>query len=109
MSRTAIGNVLSGRSKTSKGFYIIETSKYNSPDFNIKEFFQKINDNTSTKKLIYRFSLDGTLIENGFKYEFKKKYKLDPNSILKAINNKTIFRESYWSTNTTININEFEC
>lgn len=108
MSRTAIGNVLSGRSKTSNNFYIIETSKYNSPDFNIKEFFQTINNNTRSRKLIYRYDLNGNFIENGFKCDFKKKYHLDPNSILKAINNKTIFRKSYWSTSTTIDINEFE-
>lgn len=108
IARTAVGNVLSGRSKTAKGFYIIETEKYNSPEFNIQEFFQKINDSTSRRKLIYRFDLNGNFLENGFKSDFHKKYNFDNNAILKAINNKKIYKNSYWSTNVTININEFE-
>lgn len=108
IAKTAIGNVLQGRSKTAKGFYIIETSKYNSPEFNIQEFFQNINDSTSRRKLIYRFDLSGKFLENGIKSDFHKKYNFDTNAILRAINNKTIYKESYWSTNVTININEFK-
>ena len=109
MSRTAIGNVLSGRAKTSKEFYILETSKYNSNDFNLQEFLQKINDSISRRKNIYRYDLQGNLIEVlSSKQEFHNKYGYDSGAILRAINNKTIYKDSYWSINVNIDVNEFE-
>lgn len=44
----------------------------------------------------------------GSKQEFHNKYNFDPGAILRAIKNKTIYKDSYWSTDTSININEFE-
>lgn len=109
IARTAVGNVLAGRSKTAKGFYIIETTKFNSPDFNVQEFFQKINDSINRRKLVYRYDLNGNFLDNGSKTDFHNKYHSNPNAILKAIRDKTIYQNSYWSNNNTININEFKC
>lgn len=109
IAKTAIGNVLSGRSKTTKGFYVIETNKYNSEDFNIKEFLQKINESISKRKNVYRYNFQGELIEVlGSKQEFHNKYNFDSGAILRAIKNKTIYKDSYWSTDTSINVDEFE-
>lgn len=35
-------------------------------------------------------------------------YKFDKGAISRAINNKTIYKDNYWSNNITININEYE-
>lgn len=66
LSRTSIGNVLSGRSKTCGGYYIILQDTYKSPDFNVKEFIDNINNSKRKQKTIYQFNLSGELI-NSFK------------------------------------------
>lgn len=108
LSKTSIGNVLSGRSKTTKNFYIVETSKFDQPNFSIQEFIQNINNSISKRKVVYRYDLNGNLIElMNSKQEYHNKYNYDSGAILRAINNKSIYKDSYWSTNNTIDINEY--
>lgn len=109
LSRTSLGNVLSGRSKSTGGYYVVLTETYNSPNFNISQFLQQINDSKKVKKSVYRYSLEGNLIEvqNSIQ-EYYKLYKFDKGAVSRAINNKTIYKDSYWSYNTTININDYE-
>lgn len=109
LSRTAIGNVLSERSKSTGGFYIVLTTVYNSPEFNVLKFIQQLNNSKKVRKTVYRYNLEGLLIEtqNSIQ-EYCKLYKFDKGAISRAINNKTIYKDNYWSNNITININEYE-
>lgn len=109
LSKTSIGNVLSGRSKSTGGYYVILTSEFTSPEFDISNFLQKLNDSKKVKKSVYRYNLDGSLIEvQSSKQEYSNLYKFDRGAISRAINNKSIYKDNYWSNDSTINIEEFE-
>lgn len=109
IAKTAVGNVLSGRSKTAKGYYIIETEKFNSPDFNSKNFIQSLNDNTSREKIIYKYDLDGNLLEAlSSLQEYHRKYKYDTGALRRAIKDKHAYKDMYWSTTNTINLSEYK-
>lgn len=110
LSKTSIGNVLAGRSKSTGGYYIILTEDFNSPEFNISNFIQQLNDSKKTRKSVYRYDLEGNLIETQTSIqEYCKLYKFDKGAISRAINNRTIYKDNYWSNNNTIDIKEFEC
>lgn len=109
LSKTAIGNVLSGRSKTTKGYYILLYEIFSQADFNTKNYIQEINDSKSSVKLVYRFSLKGDLLDcyNSLS-EASRQLNFDKDGISRAIKKKTIYKENYWSNNYIINITEFE-
>lgn len=109
LSKTAIGNVLSKRSKSTGGYYIVLTKTFNSPSFDISQFIQQLNNSKKIKKSVYRYDLNGNLIEvqNSIQ-EYCKLYNFTKGAISKAINNKSIYKDNYWSHNNTINIKEFE-
>lgn len=107
--RTAVGNVLNGRSKTSKGYYIVTYKEYTSPEFNIQKHIQNKTNSAKSNKLVYRYNLNGTLLECfDSQQEIYNKYKFDDGCIRRAIKNKTIYKESYWTNTNTINIDDFE-
>ena len=109
IAKTAVGNVLSGRSKTTKGFYIVETEKFNNIDFNVKNFIQSLNDKTSRKKIIYKYDLNGNLLEALPSIaEYYKKYKYDREAIERAIKNKRPYKDMYWSTTNTLDLSEYK-
>lgn len=107
--RTSVGNVLSGRSKTSKGYYIVTYEEYTSPNFDIQKFIQSKTNSTKNNKLVYRYNLNGILLECfNSQQEVHNKYGFDPGCLRNAIKNKTIYKKSYWSNTNNININDFE-
>lgn len=109
LSRTAISNVLKGRSKTTGGYYIVYFDDYNSSNFDIQKFIQEKTDSTKTNKLVYRYDLNGVFLECfNSQQEVHDKYGFDCGSVRRAIKNKTIFKESYWTNTNTINIIDFE-
>lgn len=106
LSRTSIGNVLHGRSKTCGGYYIIDANNYND-SFNI---FEHINSkNTSVKfKTIYQFDLNGNFITfYKSKNELCHKFNYGENCLSNAIKNKTEYKESYWAFTRDINVKEY--
>lgn len=105
---SAVGNVLSGRSKTSKGYFIIEYDKYIQPDFDIKKHIQDKINSTKKYKLVYQYDLSGNLI-TCFKSRLNaQKEGFDPGAIYRAIKNKTPYKNSYWTNTTTIDISKFK-
>ena len=109
LNKTSIGNVLSGRSKTCNGYYIVTFDQYKSKDFSILEYIQSLTDKTVKRKLVYQYSLEGSLIKiyNGVS-EASNDLKCDRGGITRALKNKKIFRNCYWAHTNTINIQEFE-
>lgn len=109
LSKTAISNVLKGRSKTTGGYYIVYFDDYNASNFDIQKFIQEKTDSTKIKKLIYRYDLDGVFLECfNSQCEIHSKYGFDRGAIRRAIKNKTIYKNSYWTNTNTINIQEFQ-
>lgn len=109
IKRTAINNTLNKRSKTSKGFYIFYTSDVENPNFNIHDEIAKKNDNAKSMKQVHQFDLSGNLIETfTHQQEIVRKYGYDKGCIHRAIKNKKIYKNSYWSNEKTINIDEYE-
>lgn len=102
IGKSAINNVLSGRSKSSKGFLWVYKSEY---DPNKNYSYNKIDKGTK----VYQFDIDGKLLNV---YPSKKYFeKLDGwsfNGLQSAIRHKTVYHDSYWSTEDHINIDEFE-
>lgn len=109
LSNTAIGNVLNGRSKTTKGYYVLLYDTFIQENFDAKTYIQEINNTKSSVKLVYRFTLEGNLMDC---YESltgtARQLSFDKDAISRAIKKKTIYKESYWSNNYTIDITEFE-
>ena len=107
--KTAVGNVLSGRSKTSKGYYIVTYENYTSSNFDIQKFIQEKTDLTKVNKLVYRYNLSGILLECfNSQQEIYNKYGFDDGCVRRAIKNKSIYKDSYWTNTNTINIIDFE-
>ena len=106
--KTAIGNVLSGRSKTTKGYYVVDYNNYNTSDFDIKKYIQNQTDSTKKYKLIYQYDLNGNLLNCFNSQTEAKKSGFDDGAVRRAIKNKTIYKNSYWTNTNTIKINEFE-
>lgn len=108
-NKTAIGNVLKRRANTCNGYYIVTFEEYNSPDFSIKEHIQSLTDRTIKHKLLYQYDLEGNLIKLwNSQSEVKKELGYDVGGINRAIKNKKIFKNSYWTNTNTIDISEFE-
>lgn len=102
-SRTAIVNVLKGRSKSSVGFLWVYASEYNKNTF--------YSYNPSSRRIpIYRFDLSGYLIKSYKSYrDFEAIENIsNDNSVRSAIKNKTIYLNSYWSLSQSINIDDYE-
>lgn len=102
---TAIGNVLSGRSRQCKGYYILKYNDY----IKIKDIKSYILNNhfSYIKNAIYCFDLKGNLIKkytcseaNNEGYNFK--------TLLKHSKNKTAYNNYYWSLSSIINIQEYK-
>lgn len=109
LNRTSIGNVLHGRSKTCGGYYIITYEKFKNPEFNIKDFINESNNSRNKHKAIYQFDLNGNLLQYfKSKREAKLIKNLDQGAIFRAIKNKTVYKDSYWSYSPIINISEFK-
>lgn len=109
LSKTAISNVLKGRSNTTSGYYIVYYDDYISPNFNIQKFIQEKIDSNKINKLVYRYNLEGIFLECfNSQQEAHDKYGFDRGAIKRAIKNKTIYKSSYWTNTNTINITEFQ-
>lgn len=107
LSKTAIGNVLSKRSKTTGGYYIILTKELEDPSFDIKSYIKSLNN--SVIKIVYKYDLNGNLLEALPSItEYSIKYKYNRNAISKAIKNKIPYKDMYWSYDDAINISEFK-
>ena len=106
LNRTSIGNVLSGRSKTCGGFYIVETSLIDS-DFNIKQYINNLESTCSKRKAVYQFTLDGDLVQKFEGVTKAGEVYGNRNAIKKCIDNKEMYKGYYWSYSNNIDINEF--
>lgn len=109
LNRTSIGNVLHGRSKTCGGYYIVSYKQFNDPNFDIKSFINNSNNSRKKQKVIYQFDLQGNLLQCfKSKREANLTNNLDQGALYRSIKNKTIYKNSYWSYDSSININEFK-
>lgn len=108
LSKTAVGNVLSGRSKTTKNYYITTYENYTSPNFNILNFIQEKTNANKHSKLVYQYNLNGIMLNCFTTQTEAKKSGFDDGAIRRAIKNKTIYKNSYWTNTNTINIEDFE-
>lgn len=107
LSRTSIGNVLSGRSKTCGGYYIVTHETYIQEGFNIKEFINNLN--SSGLKKVYQFDLNGTrLAVYDSISKIVSELGYDKGAISRAIKNKKIYKDCYWSNSIDIDIAMFE-
>lgn len=101
-SMSSINNNLRGRSKSAGGYIWIYKKDYN-PDV---EYLYK------TKKLgeyLYEFDLNGNLLKVwDTSYDYYKKEGGSSHSITNAIENKTIYRDHYWSKTEKIDISKYE-
>lgn len=107
LSRTSIGNVLSNRSKTCGGYYIVTFETFSQEGFDIKKFINQLNSGRISK--VYQFDLSGIRI-GAFDSISKavNALRYDKNSISRAIKNKSIYKDCYWSNTIDINISEFK-
>lgn len=104
-SKSAINNVLKGRSKTSAGYYWVYKLDWDSG-------LNKINKESGLEKLkhpLYRFDFDGNFI---CRYESEKAFQRienikDASSAKNACENKTFYLNSFWSRTESINIEEY--
>lgn len=96
-SKSAINNVLKGRSETCKGYIWVTKENYESNNYSIKI--------TPRKNCIgfNQFDLQGNLMKH---YTSKKELlgKSNSSALDKALKNQTIYRNSYWSFKDNINI-----
>lgn len=104
LSKTAVGNVLSGRSKTAGGYFITTKEIYESPDFNPVEFVRSKNSESKVGKFIYEFDLDGTLLNV---YKGFAQIGYDYNCITRALKNKWNYKNHFWSRSPDFNIKDF--
>lgn len=107
LSRTSIGNVLSGRSKTCGGYYIITYETYNKEEFDAKEYINSLN--SSRIKKVYQFDLNGNRL--GVYDSISKiisEFGYDKGAISRAIKNKKIYKNCYWSNSIDIDTTIFE-
>lgn len=101
-SKSAIGNVLSGRSKSSAGYLWVYADEYDET----KDYCYSPK---SRAMKVYEFDLDGTFIK-----EWPRKNIFDEiegysiNGLQFALANKTIYHGHYFSTEQSINIDEYE-
>ena len=102
IGKSAINNVLSGRSKSSKGFSWVYKSEYD-PKKNYS--YNKIHKGTK----VYQFDINGKLLNiYPSKKYFEKLEGWSFNGIQSAIKHKTVYHDCYWSTEDHIDINDFE-
>lgn len=96
-SKSAINNVLQGRSKTCAGYIWVTKENYLNNNYSLDIF------NKHKKISFYQFNLEGDLLK-----EFNSKKELlgksNSSALDKALSNQTIYRNSYWSYNNKINI-----
>lgn len=104
ISKSAIGNVLQGRSRTAKGYYLVTAEIYDSSNFNAVEFVKSKNCESKVGKFIYQFDLNGNLINT---YPTLTKVPYDRSVIARAIERKWNYRNSFWAKSDSINIEEF--
>lgn len=101
-SKSAIGNVLAGRSKSSGGYLWIFKEDYNPQN--------EYSYNPKTNGIgVYQFDINGILIKtypNKRFFDSVKGWSL--NGLNAAIRNKTVYHDSYWSETDTINLDEYE-
>lgn len=101
-NKSAINNVLKGRSKSSGGFLWVYKKDYDSS-------LQYSYDQTKSGTPVYQFDIDGILInEYPSKVYFEKLEGWSYNGINSAIKNKTVYHDSYWSESKDINLDEYE-
>lgn len=104
VSRTAIGNVLAGRSKTANNYYIVTEELLKSPGFDPIEYVDNCNREAKIK-LVFEFNLDGTLKNI---YKSKSSVGIDKGTLNRAITNKWSLHNSFWALSRTINIKEYK-
>lgn len=100
--RSAIGNALNGRSKSSKGFMWVYKDEYDSN--------KKYTYNPKSKAIpVYEFDLDGILLNKYPSLDYFDTLKgWSMNGVKTAIKDKRIYHDKYWSTDTSIEISEYE-
>lgn len=103
ISKTAIGNVLSGRSRTANGYYIVTNDTLKSPGFDPIKYVDNCNKESKIK-LVFEFNLDGTLKNI---YKSKSSVGIDKGTLNRAIVNKWSFSNSFWALSRSINIKEY--
>ena len=108
LSKTAIGNVLSGRAKTTGGYYVVDYNTYISSEFNIDTYIQSRNNQVKKGKTIYQYNLEGILLKTFKNQSDATNYGFDDGAIRRAIKNKTIYKDSYWSYFNTIELKDFK-
>lgn len=101
-SKSAISNVLRGRSKSCAGYLWVYEKDYN-PDTTYKYLVKHVGI------YVYQFDINGILIKE---YPNKRYFDTLPgysfNGVQNAIRTKSVYHDSYWSTTKTINIDDFE-
>ena len=110
-SRSAIGNALSRTNDTilSAGYYWVYKTEYDNGTFKLKEIDPYAH---ITSPMVYRFDLNGSLI--GFYHGVSNAVlalgvtSLNTQSLNLAIKQKTVYHKSYWSWESSINIEEFK-
>lgn len=101
-SKSAISNVLKGRSKSSAGFLWVYKENY---DFKAQYSYNIVEKGTK----IYQFDINGILIN-----EYPSKHFIDKlegwsrNGLNSAIRNKTLYHDTYWSESKDIDLDEYE-
>lgn len=106
LSRTSIGNVLHGRSKTCEVIILLMLMIIMTLLISLSILILK---NTSVKfKTIYQFDLNGNFITfYKSKNELCHKFNYGENCLSNAIKNKTEYKESYWAFTRDINVKEY--
>lgn len=98
-SKSAIGNVLAGRSKSAANHLWVLEKDY---DPNKKYSY---NPCEPDKIKVYQFDLDGNLIKE---WESMRDTKISFSTLKKAIDNKLLYKETYLATTSKINISQYE-
>lgn len=109
-SKSAIGNALKFRSPMCGGYYWAYKKDIDSGEFKLKE--KNMYSYVKTP-IVYQFDLNGNLLNKyiGVCDAAKNGCKLKSNNatcLNKAINEKIIYRNYYWSFSQKININEYK-
>lgn len=100
--RTSIGNVLKGRSKSSKGYIWIYKEDY---DLNKKYSYNP----KSRATLVYEFDIDGIFLNKYPSLDyFDTLSGWSMNGVKAAIKNKTVYHNRYWATTPTIEVSKYE-
>ena len=106
--RTAISNALKGRTPKSCGYYWVYKTDYDSGNINIDQYTKRKAYNERVCIKVYKFDLNGNLIK---KYnslaDCWKTEGFYESGLRPAMKNKKLFHNYYWSSEQSINIEEY--